>query len=126
VTESARNALSKASGIVLPRFSARLRIPRAAFGESKNLFGNVGLSTAANDEDPPASLGYTEELAVQSSVRERSEPDVGQRADHDCHVPSRVGTEKTGDILNEEKPSRSNNAVCDSCVLMEEPAPFSR
>jgi hypothetical protein len=41
MTESARNALSKASGIVFPRFSARRKIPRAAFEESKNLDGKV-------------------------------------------------------------------------------------
>jgi hypothetical protein len=123
-----RNAVSaciKAVGIVLPRFSARLNIPAAAFGESKNLFGNVRLRTAGNDEDPPASLGNIEELAVQHSPCWLSKPEVGQRTENDGEIPAIIGTEQSGNILKDKKSSRSNNPVCDSHCVIKQSTPFS-
>jgi hypothetical protein len=125
VSESARNALSKAVGIFLPRFSARLNIPAAALGESKNLSGNVRLRTAGNDEDPPASLGNIEELAVQHSPCWLSKPEVGQRTENNGEISPVIGTEQSGNILKDKKSSRLNNPVCDSHCVIKQSTPFS-
>src|ERR1043166_2652518 len=62
---TARSAACRAVGKLRPRFSARRKIPAAAFGESESL-GATRFCSTADKEDAIASLGDAKILAVQT------------------------------------------------------------
>ena len=69
---------------------ARRRIPRQALGLKKYFCRcSPGISKTSDNEDSTAALGDSEVLSVQHSPRDAI-PDVNQRFDDGCHVPSSV------------------------------------
>jgi len=65
---TALSASRKGSGSVLPRFSARRRIPAQASGLKKNRCGTGPVSKTSDNEHTLASLGHTEVLSVKHPV----------------------------------------------------------
>jgi len=95
---TATSASTKGSGNILPRRSARLRIPRAALGESEYRGGAWSARTADN-EHAAAALRDTEVLCIQSSPRDVV-PEFVQVMEDDPEVTSASRGEKSGNILD--------------------------
>jgi hypothetical protein len=95
----ATRAWRSGSGKVLPRRSARRRIPLAA-RELKQYFGGACGSKMANKVDPLASLGDSEVLAVQHSPR-NAVPEFSQRREDDSEVSSLSAVEESSDVFHE-------------------------
>jgi hypothetical protein len=106
----AASAAAKGSGNVRPRRCARRRIPLAALGLKENLEGDRGSKTA-DKEDPTASLGDSEESAVQHSPRQ-AVPEVSQGPEDHGEVCPGVGRRRG------EEPGSSGRP---SDVLQEKP-----
>jgi hypothetical protein len=83
---TARNAASKCSGNFFPRFSARRKIPAAAFGLKKYFGATLSSSTSRKDEDAPPSLWHSEVSAVQHSPGPVQKPEFGQRRENDGEI----------------------------------------
>ena len=67
VDAAAVNAICNGSGNSRPRFSARRRMPRHAFGLKKYRGGiDAVSSTEANDEHAAPSLGQSEVLSIEN------------------------------------------------------------
>ena len=84
---TASSASCKRSGNLFPRRSARLRIPRQAFGLKENSSATRSVSKTADNEDTTTTLGNSEALCVQHSVGPPV-PEVPQRPEDGTHVPS--------------------------------------
>jgi hypothetical protein len=117
---TARRTASKRSGNLLPRFSARRRIPAAALGLKKYLGATCSSRTSGKDEDTPPPLGYSEEPGVKNTPGEVMKPEVGQTPEDGSEVPSGMRTEQTWDVLNKNESSGPNKLACDSGELEEE------
>ncbi len=85
-TKSACNAVLNSSGNLLPRFSARLKIPAAALGLKQNLGCTSASSTSRKDEYAPPPLGHSEVSTVQHSPGEIVKPELGQRRENDSEI----------------------------------------
>ena len=59
---TAMSARAKGRGNILPRFSARRRMPRQAVELSQYRCGNSPVSRMSDNEDAAAALGYSEKL----------------------------------------------------------------
>jgi hypothetical protein len=64
------SAECRADGNVLPRFSARRRIPRQAVALKKNRRGTSPVSKISDNEDATAALWNSSVLSVKNSVGE--------------------------------------------------------
>jgi len=95
---TATSASTKGSGNILPRRSARRRIPRAALGESEYRGGAWSTRTADN-EHAAAALRDTEVLCIQSSPRDVV-PEFVQIMEDDPEVTSASRGEKPGNIFD--------------------------
>jgi hypothetical protein len=100
----------------LPRFSARLKIPLAAFEERKKRLGTSG-SKMSDNEDSTAPLGNSEVSRVQHSPA-NAIPELGQRREKDGEISSTERGKKSGYVLNEEPAGAKS--VNDSYELEEE------
>lgn len=114
-------ATAKRGGNILPRRSARLRMPLAAFEESEKRLGGSG-SKMSDNEHSTAPLGNSEVSRVQHSPR-NAIPELGQRREKDGEIPSTVRGKESGNILNEE-PAWAKS-VNDSGELEEEGRPLA-
>jgi len=128
VRATVSKARERCDGSVRLRFSARLRMPRAARPDSEYLSGTfcgssrISVSDGSQDEHPASSLRHSEETAVENPPCQAI-PEVGQRSKHDSEVPTAVATEQSGYVLD-EKPSGSKR-LSDSGELMEEAGAFA-
>jgi hypothetical protein len=86
ICATAAKASCKALGNVLPRFSARLRIPAQAVG-LKKYFGGTSVSKTRDNEHAAPSLGDSEVLSVQHSPG-RQIPELRQPLKYDGKVPA--------------------------------------
>jgi hypothetical protein len=96
------NACFKSGGRSFPRFSARRRIPAQAFWLKKNLGGMLPVSKTRDNEDSTASLGNSEMLRIQDTVRPPV-AEFAQRPKEGTKVPSSVATEDSWDVFPEER-----------------------
>jgi len=78
----------KKGGNSLPRFSARRRIPRAAFGLKKYLRG-TSVSKMSDNEHTAAALGHSEILSVKNPPA-HAIPEFDQPSKDGGKVPSPV------------------------------------
>jgi hypothetical protein len=115
------NAVCSEGGNVLPRFSARRRIPAHAFGLKKNL-GATDSSKMSDNEHPTASLGDPEVATVQHPVGPPI-PEVAQRPEDGSQVPSSVRRQEASDVLD-DAPAGTELSQ-DAVELPPEPGPFS-
>jgi len=104
VCATCSKASRKALGNSRPRFSARRRIPRHAFG-LKKYFGWTWGSKMADKEHALPSLRQAGVLCIQHRPR-HTVPELIQRGKDDAEVPAPMGREQSGNIL-QEKPTRS-------------------
>jgi hypothetical protein len=104
IVATAVKARRNVSGSSRPRFSARRKIPRHAFGLKKN-FGGTWASKMPDNEHTAAALGDSEELCIQHAPR-HTVPELIQRGEDRLEVSAFVRTEQSGNIL-QEKPARS-------------------
>ena len=118
---SAVSAARKAGGNSRPRFSARRRMPRAAFGLKKNR-GGTRPSTMADNEHAAPSLGDSEMLAVQYPVGPPV-PAVFQSFEQRPEVAPTARAKKPWNILKQQ-PSGLQD-VGHPQELPEEPAALS-
>src|SRR5262252_3861353 len=100
VEASASSAVIKRGGKVLPRFSARRRMPAAALADSQYRLGTGLVSKTADNEHATATLGHSEPPRVQNSVRPPV-PELAQPHENAGKVPSCVGGKQSGNILND-------------------------
>ena len=91
---TARRAASKGAGSVLPRFSARRRIPAHAFGLKQYRDRWAPVSKMSDNEQTAPSLGdgtrvtvHSDVLSVQHSPGEAI-PEFGHRSEKGSNVPS--------------------------------------
>lgn len=94
-------AVRSGSGNRRPRFSARRRIPCAAFWLKKYFAGTGDVSKTSRNEDATATLGDSEVLRIQHSPSDAI-PEVNQRPEDGTHIPSSVGGKETRDVFEEE------------------------
>lgn len=100
---NATSAASKRVGNVLPRLSARRRIPCAALWLKKNLWG-TRCSKMSDNVDATASLGDSEILAVEHTPR-KAVPEFGKRFDDLPHGFTFVLRQEARNVLDKD-PSR--------------------
>jgi hypothetical protein len=94
------NALLKGGNRFLRMRTARLSIPRAAFGLKKYFCGTSPFSITSHNEDSLARLGDSEVLAVKHTPSD-SIPELGQRSNDDFEVSSSVGRQKAWNVLDD-------------------------
>jgi hypothetical protein len=99
-TERVCKAVSSAGGNAFPRLSARLSIPAAAFG-LKEYFGWARGTKISDNEHSAATLGDSEELAIENAPR-HTVPEFVQRIEDDSEVQSLRGTKQAWNVLEEE------------------------
>src|SRR6185437_14467076 len=95
---TAMSARAKGRGNILPRFSARRRMPRQAVELSQYRCGNSPVSSMSDNEDTAAALGYSEKLSVQNPVGDPI-PALDQHPEEGSKRPSSVNGQDTGDVL---------------------------
>jgi hypothetical protein len=110
-------------------------MPAIAFGLKKNLGGTVASSTSGKDEDASPTLGHSEVSAVENSPGDVMKPEVDQDAEKDREISALSlfssvlvlarGTEKTGDVLDEDPAAFGDALVGDSSELEEQAATSS-
>jgi len=112
----------------LPRLSALRRIPAHAFGESQYLLGAFA-SKIRDKEHSTATLGDSEEAAVQDSPRNVTRPEVNHRLDDSSKVSATVAGKGSWDVFPDGEVGLAvggakfaNNSSC----LMEEAAALPR
>jgi len=110
----------KCIGNFLPRLSALLRIPAAAFG-LKEYFGWARGTKMSDNVDTAAALGHSEVLRVEYPPRQ-AVPEVGQRIHDDSEIVSFSGSKEPWNVLDEE-PRRAER-LRDAGELEEEAATF--
>src|SRR5262249_7835763 len=98
---AASSACRKASGNVLPRFSARRRMPRQAVALKKYCGGTSPVSKISDNEHTLAALCQSPVLSVQDSVGEPI-PEFAQPPEDGSKCPSVVLRQDTGDILPDQ------------------------
>ena len=118
---SSRRAASKAGGNSRPRFSARRRIPRAAFG-LKKYFADTRFCRTADKEHATAALGDSEIAAVQNPVAD-DRPALPKSREDGPHIGSPAAAKKPWNIL-EESPRRLDD-LGDADDLPEEARAFA-
>jgi hypothetical protein len=128
VWATASKAAERCDGSVLPRFSARLRMPFAALADSEYLSGTfcggsrISDRVGSDDEHSPSALRHSEETAVENPPC-HAVPEVGQRSKHDAEVPTAVRGEQSGYVLDEKV--FGLKSVDDSGEFVEESGSFS-
>jgi hypothetical protein len=109
--------------------SARRKIPSAARGLKKNLWG-AWSSKMSDKEHPTAALGDSEKLAVEHTPRNPIPASHHEKAEDFRKVSALVRTEQSGNIF-EDKPSGSKFAqdsrkiVNEASALPREPLPLA-
>jgi hypothetical protein len=102
---TALSARCKSSGNFFPRFSARRRMPRQAFGLKKYRCGTGPASKISDNEHTPSSLGNRSGMAVHShklSVKHSPcvpIPEFAQAPEKGSKIPSSVRRQDAGDVL---------------------------
>lgn len=119
---SSVSARLKGPGRSRPRFSARRRMPAAAFGLKKNLGGTSRVSKTADNEHTAASLGHAEVLSVEHPPGVPI-PEFSQRPKDGSEVSPAVTRQKARDVL-EENPTGSALSS-EASELEEQSAPSS-
>tara|TARA_R110002020_G_scaffold266483_34_gene481506 strand:+ start:851 stop:1474 length:624 start_codon:yes stop_codon:yes gene_type:complete len=124
---TADKAWCNIGGSVLPRFSARRRIPRQARALKKYRCGTPPVSKISDNDDTPPSLRdspskpvHSHELSVKHSVCE-PKPEFRHPPEKGSKRPSSVDRQRTGDVLPNE-PS-GTVAICDSKISESEVSP---
>lgn len=102
------NAFLKGGNRFLPMRSARLSIPRAAFGLKKYFCGTPPFSITSHNEDSLARLGDSEVCAIKHTPS-HTIPELGQRSNNDCEVSPSVGREEAWNVFD--------NTNCGAAVL---------
>jgi len=89
VRATCSNAVRSKGGNALARFAARRSIPAQALALKKYRRGTPPVSKMSDNEDAATSLGHSEVLSVQNSVREPI-PEFPQRPEDGSKRPSSV------------------------------------
>jgi len=96
------NAASSCGGKARCRLSARLSIPAAAFG-LKEYFGWAWGTKMSDNEHSAATLGDSEELAIENAPR-HTVPEFVQRIEEDSEIKSLIGRKEAWNVLDEQEP----------------------